>query len=619
MEHATILVDAAKLKILLAPCAGRDGKCRGHRAIVESSTKGHGGCAEMLLECTKCGDKVAWASGTPYTPPGADGRSVKFAEATLLQIGMILGGASEATYGEVCASTGIDGFTHRSIYGQFDRIFDAALKLQQESCDLAREVYEESEIFEKLQGYVGLYDGAWLHRGYASHHGSGAMVETSTGMVVYVKHLSKDLSNYEDLDKWLHSSSAMETESLQRILADAKRDGVTFLIIVGDADASTQKVVKDSGAKPGRCCNHGGKNLGKHAMVIGKLTNCSCPVKKKADGGTYKKATKDHRPITDGMAKKMQKAFGAATMEVGTDKKLWLERIKQIVNHCYGRHVVYELTPAGIEDPISVDGDSGDWHLLDVHGACHAHELMHFQNIPSDPVRIPRNIKLSCMRVTNPTHASFDCRHQYEELLKYMDAHLLCDVDEFITDVGGVRTNLVETLWKSSLKFRTKDSNMGGDQYKMCSNVAVASFNQPLLQQHRPEYCFQLRFAEFLGVPVPPQTEQAWRDANAIRMKQSVDRRTGAYRIKQATGKRKRREDKAEDKKQRDIEIKEAKKADRAIGTYVSGGDTSGSAARYGVTANNKTASKPKAPCMKCKVHIPTGKRRICDICRAPK
>ena len=46
----------------------------------------------------------------------------------------------------------------------------------------------------------------------------------------------------------------------------------------------------------------------------------------------------------------------------------------------------------------------------------------------------------------------------------------------FITDVGAVRTNLVEAVWKASLKFRKKDSNIDGGRYIALSNIAAAYF-----------------------------------------------------------------------------------------------------------------------------------------------
>jgi hypothetical protein len=556
-----------------------------------------------------------WGSGTEFESTPGDGRSRKFAESQLLQIGCLLGGAGESGYNEVCMSTGISGYSHKALYYQFNSFYEAALQVRRESCAIARKIYESSQAFKDVGGYVGLYDGAWLHRGYASQHGSGAMVECSTGMVVFAEHLSKDPSQFGS--KWLHSSSAMETDILQQILAQAKDLRVNFKIIVGDADASTQKVVTDSGAACGRCCNHGGKNLGKHAMAIGKIKDCNCPTKLRADGTPTKNGTKDHRNITDAMGKKMQKAFGAVTMSIGTDKALWVRRIEQIVNHYHGDHLIHTVTPA---DPVDDPTNQGPWQLLDVTNHCTEHDLLELTPVP--PPHPPLSFETS---ITERKFEHFDCPKMHEDLKSYMASNLTCDVDEFVTDVGGCRTNMVETLWKSSLKFRSKDTNIGGDEFKKLSNLAIAHFNQAMIQQHADyeDYSFQMRFCEILNIPVPAQTEREWRNQNASRSKQSATRRCADYRIKQARFKRKRREDKAADKKQRDQEIKDAKKGKKVIGTYISGGDTSSKAARYGTTASvikpKPKKTKSKAPCSKCKVQIPSGRNRICDICRAPK
>ena len=75
-----------------------------------------------------------------------------------------------------------------------------------------------------------------------------------------------------------------------------------------------------------------------------------------------------------------------------------------------------------------------------------------------------------------------------------MDDNIYCDAGMFCTKQGALRTNGVETLWKSALKFRNKDSNIGGDKFVMLSNLAAWYFNQPLIMQWDPDYCVQARF-----------------------------------------------------------------------------------------------------------------------------
>jgi len=612
IEEATFLVSSVKLQQLMEPCTSKGGKCRGNRQIINQSCQGNGGCVEFIIECTVCADQVVWQSGTEFLGTKGDFRSRRYAEATLLHIGCLLGGVSEAGYNEVCAASGINGFAHGTLYQYGDKYFKAAETLMQESCATARQIFKVSDHFKTLGEFVGLYDGAWMHRGYASHHGSGAMVDTFSGMIIFLGHLSKDKSQFEKI-KWLHSSSAMETEILQRILKEAETLGIKFKIIVGDADASTQKVVNESGAKCGRCCNHGGKNLGNQAIKCGKITSCNCPVKRNADGTPSKLKTKVHKAITVDVAKKMQKSFGAATMEAGTDKALWLLRIKQIANHYQGLHLLYSES--------ELESELGDpWVVLDIDNFCHAHDLV---------VKTTEGDGLVEKKST-----LCDCPAQFDALREYMDDHLLCDVDEFITDCGGVRTNLVETIWKAFLKYRSKDQNIGGDQFMMLSNLACAAFNQPLIQQHpgHENACFQQRFCDLLGVPVPAQTKRKWDKMNSNRSKQSKTRRTEIYKVKQANLKKKRRVAKADDKAQREAELKAMKAANKQLGTYISGGDA-GASARYGVVAGGdkgkgKKKAAPKAPSKKkrkapvvrtcsregCE-YTPAPRKRICSYC----
>ena len=221
-----------------------------------------------------------------------------------------------------------------------------------------------------------------------------------------------------------------------------------------------------------------------------------------------------------------------------------------------------------------------------------------------------------------------DCPHQRAQLEEYLNGFLLCDIDQFITPCGGVRTNLVETVWKSFLKFRTKDTNIGGDQYRMISNIACASFNQPLIMQHAGyhDYCYQQRVCDLLNVPVPQATKRKWNHANQARMCQSKKRRTAEYRIKQAGAKAKRRTQVAADKQQREEEEKAAAALGKEIGTYISGGSGS---ARYGVAAGkpkakpkSKGKGKGKAPAKKTRIcarpgctYVCKGRKRICTYC----
>ena len=353
----------------------------------------------------------------------------------------------------------------------------------------------------------------------------------------------------------------MEPAALNLILARADEDGVEFALMVADADASTRQALDERNISIGRCCNHGGKNLGNAARETGKSKSCRCPTKQKANGGgPYKDGTKEHKKISGEMASSMQAAFGAITMEVcrtedgetfdvTAARKEWTARIKHIVHHYLGDHIVFEVS--------TVDGD---WELWDVVSKCEKHQCVVHEEGYSGQIGTTGGL-------VEYSGDVFDCPDQKEAMFKYMEEHLLCDVDQFITDVGGVRTNLVETVWKSFLKFRTKDKNLGGDRYCMVSNVAGASFNQPLIMQNTKysDYCYQARFCELVHIPVAAHVRRKWDDMNQDRMKQSIKRRTEAYRIKHALGKQKRRKKKQEDKATYDAEQKAAKKAASSI------------------------------------------------------
>ena len=82
----------------------------------------------------------------------------------------------------------------------------------------------------------------------------------------------------------------MEVAILEDLLKKAKDHGTKFASIVADADAGIRKVASDAGIPLSRCCNHGGKNIGKRGIEHGNdNVDCECLVKKRtAKGVAYK-------------------------------------------------------------------------------------------------------------------------------------------------------------------------------------------------------------------------------------------------------------------------------------------------------------------------------------------
>ena len=115
MEDATVMVKMSRLKELLAPCDADGGKCCGRRQIIDQSVLGHGGCCELVLECCWCSDTICWQSGTEYSTSEGDGRTRRYTEATLLQLGHVFAGSSLAQYSEIGASINVSTFSKRSL------------------------------------------------------------------------------------------------------------------------------------------------------------------------------------------------------------------------------------------------------------------------------------------------------------------------------------------------------------------------------------------------------------------------------------------------------------------------------------------------------------------------
>ena len=167
-----------------------------------------------------------------------------------------------------------------------------------------------------------------------SQHGSAAIVDVSLGCILWIGHRSKDKSKY-GREQHTKTSGMMEVFILQDLIKQAEKDGARFDMIVADADAGINKVATDAGIPLARCCNHGGKNVGKRGIQLGINCACACPIKKNADGSDNKLKKRVHNKITIGIAKKVQAAFGATTVICRADSQRWLKQIPQIINHYY--------------------------------------------------------------------------------------------------------------------------------------------------------------------------------------------------------------------------------------------------------------------------------------------
>ena len=282
----------------------------------------------------------------------------------------------------------------------------------------------------------------------------------------------------------------------------------------------------------------------------------------------------------------MQAAFGATTVTCGPDSEKWLQQVPQTINHYFDQHVTW-FCEEEVGGPPEEPG-WGEWEVITVVSKCENHGLfledeytkkwvVHYDH---DGVSVGEDyqsiecklreftvseIRKHCPFIPREFAATFDCSDMRAEWLEYLDNNILCDAKMFCTSAGAVRTNLVETVWHSFLKFRKKDSNIGGDKYCMLTNLAAAYFNQPYVQQWNPDYCMQARFAQLLRVPVPEETKMQWDEQNNKRMKDSIRRRTEKHKIKVAIQKKARRLRKLED--QRDAKLKKGE-------TYKSGGHT---------------------------------------------
>ena len=344
----------------------------------------------------------------------------------------------------------------------------------------------------------------------------------------------------------------------------------------------------------------------------------------KRDENQVASGKRDHRQITIGIAKKVQAAFGAKTEECGTDQKKWKLQVPQIINHYFDVHIVIETADITAPDcacdygcDCSVEGGL-EWVLVDRPISQCLHHPLYFEDDDTaklvgmsfdDPSTDRRLTSKHCPFIPRQFGQIFDCPQQKADWDAYMQSNIICDAAQFCTAVGAVRTNKVETVWKSLLKVRTKDSNIAGDKYVCLSNIGCCLFNQPYIMQFAgsEDYCCQARFAELLGMEVPDVCRAAWDKSNKKRLKDSIRRHTKEHRVKTAKQKKLRRERKMGD----------ARKAKVEKDSYKSGGfqftvkSTAGSGA--GGSSNGQT-TRPCKNCGETAVH--NLRARSCVACQ---
>ena len=146
----------------------------------------------------------------------------------------------------------------------------------------------------------------------------------------------------------------------------------------------------------------------------------------------------------------------------------------------------------------------------------------------------------------------FDCPAQKVAWDKYTKDNLIIDKDMFcVAGKGAVDTNKAGTVWKSQLKFRTKDESICGDRYVALGNLSAAHFNQQYIMQWEGsyDYCCQEEFCTLLGVPILPVNRGKWGDINMSRAMKSIKRHKDEHKIQVAKQKKKKRQEKQDDAK----------------------------------------------------------------------
>lgn len=145
VPDCTVLCNSKKLAAVVNSSTCKRRSCKGLTRIMSAQFSGLGGVCVFDTKCSQCGHKVLFESGTCYNASRTDHRTRRFAEATLLHIGVIFGGGGTTAYKETTAAAGLSSWAPQSLTVYFPRYYRAAEQLLNESLALVHDIIEERE------------------------------------------------------------------------------------------------------------------------------------------------------------------------------------------------------------------------------------------------------------------------------------------------------------------------------------------------------------------------------------------------------------------------------------------------------------------------------------------
>lgn len=132
IPNCTLLTNSRQLGKILEGSRCNMPKCQSVRRVVSFEVDIHGGCGVFELICGK-GHFDLFETGTKYDAVENDGRTKRYAEATLFIVGNLFSGSGEIGYQEMCSALGMHGFSTQSNVDYFWRLYQAAEVVFEES------------------------------------------------------------------------------------------------------------------------------------------------------------------------------------------------------------------------------------------------------------------------------------------------------------------------------------------------------------------------------------------------------------------------------------------------------------------------------------------------------
>ena len=303
--------------------------CRGALRVINCVHAAGAMAPTLYLWCAECFDMHIVRAGEKvrlFASPGSDKLRLPIDRTSIMWfLGVLFAGQTFSTQKRLTDGLGLSQLTETT----FKRYLSWVAPFVRSTTERSMELLRRLKLKYHERGWMTTADAFWAYRGHHSKHGTATITDLDSAGVLFRQHLTKDLhaAVAGHIDYHSGTSGAMDAEGYKRNLEVMKKwmaeiapviikelglpeGDVKHLYAVLDGDATSQDMLSQvfSDTIALLCWNHLCKNASKNFDKVAKEKNktCSCLVKKKKDGSTYKTGQRAHRVVDAALTKKVQ-------------------------------------------------------------------------------------------------------------------------------------------------------------------------------------------------------------------------------------------------------------------------------------------------------------------------